>query len=304
MNLYKNKKRVLRLKRTIVIDSPGGWIQRQFHVFVHKDPGDESDDTIIARFSCNGKKNSPIIKPPSLVRIPYSFAAEHESEEDSSLSVESCTVQPPQSQPQCGIRQDAFPSPVVDVKKDTRDENERKDCETENGATAMMSEEFQGPRNFMGQQDIIGVVEECVLPPSQVVHVTETAVMQDTTEVDTGMMDTSEAAVDSDKTRLSVQQDTRDSTVGETETEVRQDEIVQQLPEPTSNAPRLLLFLWHRVPPVHLSQQQGDGGSDGISSSSGNSTVGQVALGEGSADIYKQVRRRLKVQVLLSLSKM
>ena len=141
----------------------------------------------------------------------------------------------PQSQPQFGVRPDAFPSPVVDIKKDTRDENERKDCETENGATAMIPPEFQGPRNFMGQQDAI--IEECVLPPSQVVHMTETAIMQDTTEVDTELMDTSEAAIDSDKTRLSAQQDTRDSIVGDTETEVHQDEIVQQVPEPTSNAP-------------------------------------------------------------------
>jgi hypothetical protein len=261
---------VSRLKHTIFIDSPGG--SNDNSTCSSTIQGDESDDTRHAR------AKPQIIMPPSLVRIPYSFAAEHESEEESCLSVNSCTGPPQGVYHVGGIRQDAFPSPVVDVKKNTS-HYEKEDNERENRTNTMIPEETQGPRNSVQQQD--AVVEKRVLP-SQVVDVAETPMMDDTTVIDREVMESLGTAIDPDNTCLSVEQDTNDSTVGETEMEVRQDEIVRPR-ESSSNEPETATLLLPQSASRSPSQQQGDDNSDRMSSSSGNIPIGQQASDEENA---------------------
>jgi len=112
--------------------------------------------------------------------------------------------------------------------------------------------------------------------------VAETPMMHDTTVIDREMMDSLGTAIDPDKTCLSVEQDTNDSTVGETEMEVRQDEIVRPR-ESTSNEPETATLLLPQSTSRSPLQQQGDDSSDRMSSSSGNSPIGQKASDEENA---------------------
>ena len=99
-----------RLSRGIAIESPSSDEQDSL---VH----DEREGTGRARDSrasnsLVSRSKSKIIKPPSLVRIPYAFVTEEAGDEDSTLSVESTDQR---SVDVGGNRQDAFPSPVVDA---------------------------------------------------------------------------------------------------------------------------------------------------------------------------------------------
>lgn len=168
-----------RLRRVIVIDSPVS----NDSTSTAKQDDDQDQDEDGAREeqqheqestdSSTSKPKSHIIKPPSLVRIPYSFAAEHENEEATSTLSADDTEQPsmaaavreslpsvgvhetalvagmtkdvemkdseaaaddevenalpaaPQDPTTMGVSEDAFPSPVVDVKRSaTENESE------------------------------------------------------------------------------------------------------------------------------------------------------------------------------------
>ena len=108
----------VRLRRAVVIDSPGSdgqYSTASIHEneIVIRDSAARAQDSSSATFSDSSasRARSRIVKPPSLVRIPYSFVAEQVNE-SSNLSVDSIEQR---SGDVCGSHREAFLSPVVDV---------------------------------------------------------------------------------------------------------------------------------------------------------------------------------------------
>jgi hypothetical protein len=122
-----------KLRRAIVIDSPGSSEQDSTSAAADNEERNTDaaarDASASAGDSSASRPRSHIIKPPSLVRIPYAFVAEQENEAASALSVDDSTDQRSVGAVAPSQR-DVFPSPVVDVNENGGNEAAQGDSET------------------------------------------------------------------------------------------------------------------------------------------------------------------------------
>jgi len=185
-----------RLRRGIVIDSPGS--DGEDSTAPSNAPSSREHERRVqdSSFTDSSAARSRIVKPPSLVRIPFSFVAEQERE-DSTLSVDS--TEQTSIDVGGGTHQDAFPSPVVDV-KETATYNS-KQTETKQSAADKDSmsndtnEKIPANKASENPTGVCGTHEDAFSSP--VVNVKETPAI----ETDLGIKkDTSQLPEDSYKT--------------------------------------------------------------------------------------------------------